>query len=346
MMSASPNASAPASPGKDGDGGPEVAYVVRSKCPILLNGLATVHAKMEAARKSQHFSTESSVQALIDRSSLHSVRGLLRQAHAHQEYESARKHHTEKEEMLPVERLKDSIFSVEHFDLALADTSKNSPRIVVLVSYKIDHVLRIDQIALTFMAKFTIFLEWNDPRLVNFSPPKQPDWNDPEKRYFDPEIVCVNGANLKEFERKTVLMNRTTGLVKQTICMQGDLVIKETSFKSYPWDYIDLRVCLSSRKYPVTAIILVSHGHSIIQHHPREEWALMGTRTEVYSSNPLTSSCGNSFSEMHIVVMMERDPSWSWRNVIATMSMLWASSMVIMFMPFSTVSVRWLDIRS
>ena len=142
--------------------------------------------------------------------------------------------------------------------------------------------------------------------------------------------------DLQELSRKIRLLNPATGLVRQTITFRGNLVIKESSFSFFPWDYNDLRICLSSKKYPVTSVILVSYGHSIIQHHPREEWALSGTRTEVYSSNPALSTDRLSYSEMHIVIMMERDASWNCRNVLATMSLFWAASMVVIFMPFST----------
>jgi hypothetical protein len=232
--------------------------------------------------------------------------------------------------------LKDRIFSVEHFDAALEDITIDSPRIAVLVSYTIDHVLRIDQVALTFMAKFSLSVEWNDPRLVNYQGASSPNWDDPSQGYFDPEVECTNGVDLEECSRKTTLVNPNTGLVRQDVCLRGNLVIKETSFSSFPWDYMDLRICLASKKYPVTAVILVSYGHSIIHHHPREEWALAGTRTEVYSSNPALKKNGLSYSEMHIAIMVERDASWNRRNVLATMSLFWSASMVVIFMPFST----------
>ena len=65
--------------------------------------------------------------------------------------------------------------------------------------------------------------------------------------------------------------------------MRGNLTIHETSFGAFPFDYQDLRIQIKSAKYPGHSVLLVCHGTSMIEHHPREEWMLSGIRTEVYT---------------------------------------------------------------
>ena len=227
------------------------------------------------------------------------------------------------------------IHTVHSFDQALS--TKGAPfKVLVMVGFKVINVLRIDHVHLTFYSTFQLFIEWNDPRLVNPSNPNHVQWDDPDKALFDPKIVCVNLIDGDIQHNVKELIDPSTGLVKQTITMRGNLTIHETSFGPFPYDFQDLRIQVKSSKYPGHAVLLVSEGTSLIDHHPREEFLLSGLRTEVYTTSPHASRCGNSYSTMHIVIMVERDPTWYQRNILFTLSLIWLAAMVTLFMPFST----------
>jgi hypothetical protein len=199
-----------------------------------------------------------------------------------------------------------------------------------MIGFKVINILRIDHVHLTFYATFQLYIEWNDPHLINATKPIQ--W----EKEFDPNIICVNLVDGAVYSNVKELIDPSTGMVKQTIGIKGNLTIHETSFGPFPFDYQDLRIQVKSKNYPGHSILLVSEGTSLIEHHPREEFILSGLRTEVYTSNPHASRCGNSYSTMHIVIMVERDPTWYQRNIIITLSLIWAAAMVTLFMPFST----------
>ena len=228
----------------------------------------------------------------------------------------------------------DLIHTIHSFDRALTK-SGSALKVYVMVGFKIKQVLRIDHIHLTFYANFNLLVEWNDPRLVD-ADPNNVQWNDADKNYFDPKINCVNGTDIETYSEKKELINSKTGLVKQTLSMRGNLTIHETSFGAFPFDYQDLRIQIKSDKYPGHSVLLVCHGTSMIEHHPREEWMLSGLRTEVYTTNPKSDSDNNSYSTMHIVIMVERDPTWYKRNILYTLSLIWGAAMVTLFMPFSS----------
>jgi len=222
------------------------------------------------------------------------------------------------------------IHTVASFDQAL-NSAGSALKVLVMVGFKVINVLRIDHVHLTFYATFEVYVEWNDPHLINKTPTSI-HWPD----HFDPDIACVNFVEATVFENRKELINATTGLVQQTISLKGTLTIHETSFAAFPYDYQDLRIQIKSKTYPQHCLLLVSEGTALIQHHPREEFLLAGLRTEVYTTNPHASRCGNSYSTMHIVVMVERDPTWYQRNIIITLSLIWFAAMVVLFMPFST----------
>ena len=230
-------------------------------------------------------------------------------------------------------RSNDFMHTIKSFDRALLE-SGSTLKVLIMVGFKIQQVLRIDHVHLTFYTNFSLFVEWNDPRLVGMEDPTTIDWSD--DKYFDPKMIVINGMDVECYGNKKVLVDPLTGLVKQTLRLKGNLTIHETSFGAFPYDYQDLRIQVQSNKYPGHSVLLVSTGTSLIEHHPREEWSLSGLRTEVYTTNPHASMCGNSFSALHIVIMVERDPAWYKRNILATLSLIWAAAMVTLFMPFST----------
>ena len=230
-------------------------------------------------------------------------------------------------------RSNDFMHTIKSFDRALLK-SGSTLKVLIMVGFKIQQVLRIDHVHLTFYTNFSLFVEWNDPRLVGTEDPTTINWSD--DKYFDPKMIVINGMDVECYGNKKVLVDPLTGLVKQTLRLKGNLTIHETSFGAFPYDYQDLRIQVQSNKYPGHSVLLVSTGTSLIEHHPREEWNLSGLRTEVYTTNPHASMCGNSFSALHIVIMVERDPAWYKRNILATLSLIWAAAMVTLFMPFST----------
>jgi len=227
----------------------------------------------------------------------------------------------------------DFVHTVKSFDQALVQTG-SALKVLIMVGFKIKQVLRIDHVHLTFYSNFTLFVEWNDPRLVGTEDPNNINWND--DKYFDPKMIVINSTDVECYGNTKMLVDPLTGLVKQTLKLKGNLTIHETSFGAFPYDFQDLRIQVQSDKYPGHSVLLVSTGTSLVEHHPREEWSLSGLRTEVYTTNPHASNCGNSFSGMHIVIMVERDPAWYKRNILATLSLIWAAAMVTLFMPFST----------
>ena len=198
----------------------------------------------------------------------------------------------------------DLIHTVDSFDQALKQTG-SALKVFVMVGFKIKQVLRIDHVHLTFYANFNLFVQWNDPRLINVNPTNI-RWDDSS---FDPKLEIVNGTDIETYQNVKILVEPSTGLVKQTLSMRGNLTIHETSFGAFPYDYQDLRIQIKSFKYPGHSVLLVCQGTSMIEHHPREEWVLSGLRTEVYTTNPHASAMGNSYSTMHIVIMVERDPT-------------------------------------
>jgi len=165
----------------------------------------------------------------------------------------------------------------------------------------------------TFYCNFKIFIHWNDQSLINV-PKKQIDW----KNAFDPDIVIANEYNVNEVFREIALKDPTVGSVKLTRYFRGTLK-QDADMHDFPFDFQDLPIVLRPHKLDSSKVILMSKsGMSVLEHHGRHEWDVIGHRTESSLSDPDESTTRKQYSVFTIIVMLQRCEAWYIPNLFVT----------------------------
>ena len=138
------------------------------------------------------------------------------------------------------------------------------------------------------------------------------------------------------------MSDRQSGQIKWSIHLTGWFELEiGYSLECFPLDYHDLRICLRSRTldkhklqlipWPGTHAVEALNGHS-----PSSEWLVVGHRFDQLETDAAASHDGLTFSELHVVIMVQRRYKWYLINVFLFLFGIVGISGSVYAMPFES----------
>lgn len=231
--------------------------------------------------------------------------------------------------------------------------------VVAKVGYKVENVGEIDCHKSVFFASVKVFLQWNEPELVQCTEEEierledAPGWKGMTAKhsnplweklhFFHPDLQVLNLHTHLRCSSAIQVKDKQKGTVKMAmyICDWLELDVGG-ALRNFPFDYHDLRLSLRSHKLNTGSLRLAkwSGMHTAEFQEQQNEWQLAGHRGDLVETDPNTSSTGKTYHEFHVVVMVRRYYSWYVWNVGIYMMALFAMSMAMYMMPVENIGDR------